>query len=79
MEPKRVWECTACGKYYDSEDEAAECRCHWVKAWYVCPVCQDSYQKEDECMICITSHDDAQPVMVTAEELEAAGQERLMP
>lgn len=79
MKPKKMWECTACGGSFDSEDEAAECRCHGVRAFYICPVCSDIYQKEDECTTCIASHDDSPPVGVTAAEIEAAGQQRLLP
>lgn len=78
MKPKRIWECTACGGYYESEDEAAECRCHGVKAWFRCPVCDDEFPREDECAVCIASHDDT-PAGVSAAELEAAGQQRLLP
>lgn len=79
MKPIKRWECTACGEEHDSEDEAASCRCHGVRAFYICPVCDDRFKKEDECRTCIASHDDTPPVGAIAAELESAGQQRLLP
>lgn len=77
MKPTTRWECTACGEDHDTEEEAEDCSCHGVRAFYICPICKDNFCGEDEAKTCIASHDD-EPAC-TAAELEAAGQQRLIP
>ena len=79
MRPIKKYECTACGDILDTEDEAANCRCHGTAEWFRCPVCGCDYDDESECERCIDSHGDAAVVMVSSAELEAAGQQRLLP
>jgi hypothetical protein len=83
MKPILQYECKACGEFHETEDYAAECSCHGIIEWFRCPVCDDHFRRREECEECISSHDEApssiDAPVVTAEELEAAGQQRLIP
>mgnify|MGYP003662024546 CR=1 FL=1 len=83
IEPK--FKCNLCEIVHDTEDAAIEC---WrecrdeipeVSELYVCPLCKLEHSDEDGALECCGYDPDAPPPPTTAEELEAAGQARLVP
>lgn len=73
------WRCDECGEIHDYEDEAYECCPPQVSRVFVCPVCDDHHMKEVDAIECCDYDPDSPPPQPTADELERAGQMRLVP
>lgn len=78
MKPINQWKCCECDEIYYLEYEAEACCNAEVAEVYVCPICDKEYAYEDDALECLGGDTVAQPVIVSAEELEAAGQMRLI-
>ncbi len=82
--PEVRWRCESCGELHGFEDDAYECCRPAISERFICPECGDDFRTADSALDCLTAHqadDDADaPIhLVTAAELEAAGQMRLVP
>ena len=77
LKPK--WKCDHCDELHDYEEDAVDCCAPTISERWVCPECGDDYRTEAEAIECCEHDDDAPPPPPTAEELEAAGQMRLLP
>tara|TARA_R110000868_G_scaffold74752_4_gene216281 strand:+ start:982 stop:1173 length:192 start_codon:yes stop_codon:yes gene_type:complete len=60
---------------HDNEDSAIECCPPEVESYYTCPECGEEYATEEQAIDCC-GYVEPPP---TAEELESAGQGRLIP
>lgn len=78
-EVPEAWRCNECMTVYDNEDDAVECCQPRVTEGYICPVCGSFHMNADRAVDCCGFDPDAPPPPPSAEELEAAGQMRLMP
>lgn len=74
---REMWQCSECGELHGYEDDAQECCRPDVKRVFVCTECESDYATEEEASACCA--DAEEPVPPSAEELEAAGQMRLLP
>lgn len=77
IEPK--WQCSLCDEVHDFEDAAEDCCRPRVIEGYACPICQDLHRTEADALDCCGFDPDAPPAPPSAAELEAAGQQRLLP
>ena len=79
------WLCGECGETHDDEDLAVDCfeSHHYppdVHPLYVCPTCDQDYDTEDLARECMAEHIERESATPpTSAELEAAGQQRLLP
>lgn len=73
---KPHYRCDNCDSLYENEDEAYDCCPQSVSVRWVCPVCESAHSSEDEAESCCPSDG---PPPLTAAEMEAAGQLRLIP
>ncbi len=73
------WRCDERGELHDEHADALECCQPSVSRAYVCPVCCKNYYIESEATECCGYHEEHEEheEIVTAAELEAAGQCRL--
>lgn len=83
-EPITKYRCERCGLVYADSLDAEDCwtnhRMPEIDEVYACPVCLEEHDTEDLACACIASHaGDTPPAPITAAELEAAGQTRLIP
>jgi len=76
---KPQWRCDECNELHEYEDEAADCCPPNISKVYLCPVCAEAYAREAQARECHPGDPDAPPPPPTAQELEAAGQLRLLP
>ena len=76
--PIKVWLCDNCDARHKSEFDAMYCCQPSITSGYICPTCETFYIEEDEAIACcqVTAEE---VIHVTAQELEAAGQLRLLP
>ena len=74
----KVWLCDNCDARHKSEFDAMYCCQPSITSGYVCPTCETFYPEKDEAIACCQAEHEAPP-NPTAQELEAAGQERLLP
>jgi len=76
--PEKKWRCNECGTVHEDEDDASDCCQPSITKGYICPTCETFYIEEDEAIACcqVTAEE---VIHVTAQELEAAGQVRLLP
>lgn len=79
----KKWKCNDCSEAWDKEYEAE--RCCPPTAIYICPECTEVYTKMVEAEECIKEHGKErleaglpEELPPTAEELESAGQLRLI-
>ena len=76
--PKKKWRCDGCGRIHEFHFDARYC-CQPNVTWgYVCPTCETFYIEEETAIACCQDESEAPPTP-TAQELEAAGQARLLP
>lgn len=75
----KVWRCDECGTVHKDEDYARDCCRPTVTEGYVCATCETFYNEEDEAIACCALDAPEEQRPPTAEELEAAGQVRLLP
>ena len=75
MKIETRWCCGECGELYEEEDRAVDC-CRPPPPYqvYVCPECQDEHRTELQAIGCCATEPPP-----SAAELEAAGQQRLIP
>ena len=73
------WKCNECCATYEDKYDAAYC-CGPYMRW-ACPVCHDDGWEDeaDALACCYTGDEEDNPAKPTAEELERAGQQRLIP
>ena len=81
MNPTRTkkFRCSECGELHDWEDDAQSCCApdvHEVQCWK-CSECGDVTDDEDQARYCCLDEDIV--LLPTPEQLEAAGQQRLVP
>lgn len=76
--PSKVWRCDNCGARHARESDAGYCCRPSITLGYVCPTCEAFYTEEDQASDCCKTEPE-EPRMPTAEELEAAGQGRMIP
>jgi hypothetical protein len=81
MSIKLKWRCGGCGKVHDDRSDARICCIRYAHVYeaYICPVCSDNHVTEQEAIDCCGFDPDAPPSPPSVEELEAAGQLRLVP
>lgn len=72
-----AWKCTECGSVCMDEDEANECCKPRIIEGYVCGGCYEFYVDESKALACCPADEVGTP-LVSALELEAAGQMRLI-
>lgn len=77
--PPEAWQCDECCSDYDNEDDARECCPTKVIEGYICPVCKKFHDDAAEAIDCCDWNPDGPPPPLSALELEAAGQLRLIP
>ena len=77
-DPNKVWRCDECGIRYRRRWEAIDCCEPTVTEGYVCATCETFYNEEDEAIACCALDAPEEQRPPTAEELEAAGQVRLL-
>ena len=71
------YQCSACDKIHDDEDDAAECCLPEVFAVYICPKCGEAHDDEDEARECCASEAEGTDGIIDYHALELAGQQRL--
>ena len=76
--PVKAWLCDSCDARHKSEFDAMYCCQPSITSGYVCPICEAFYTEEDQASDCCKTEPE-EPRLPTAEELEAAGQVRLLP
>ena len=76
--PEKRWRCDECGTLYYGRTSARECCQPSITLGYVCPTCETFYIEKDEAIACCQTTAE-ELILVTAQELEAAGQGRLLP
>lgn len=74
-----AWKCHECGEIHENEDDAYDCCRPEVSEGYLCPECGEFHRREQNALDCCEHDQDAPPPPPTAAELEAAGQQRLIP
>ena len=74
----KVWQCNKCDTAHEDEYDARDCCSPGITEGYICPTCETFYIEEDAAIACCQVGPEAPPTP-TAQELEAAGQERLLP
>lgn len=73
-----LWKCADCGATHEDRHDAAYC-CGPLER-YACPTCNDDdWETEADALACCHTGEDEQPKDPTPEELEKAGQQRLIP
>jgi len=73
----KVWLCDNCDARHKSEFDAMYCCQPSITSGYICPTCETFYTEEDAAIACCQAEHEAPPTP-TAQELEAAGQGRLL-
>ena len=76
--PNKSWLCNNCNTRCKSEFDALYCCQPSITSGYICPTCKTLYIEEDQAIACCQVEPEDSPTP-TAQELEAAGQERLLP
>ena len=81
MNPQEKFLCSECDELHDDEDDAAYCCSPLISGVWLCGKCDlphDSYQAAASC--CLPEDPDSpEAVQKRHRELEAAGQQRLLP
>lgn len=72
------WRCEACGLVHSDEEDAGDCCKPEITDGYECPLCCKFFEDENEAIACCGYDPDGPPPPPTKEELEAAGQQRLV-
>lgn len=72
-----VYQCDGCGGIHEYEDDAESCCRPDVIKGYQCPECAEFHTTETDALNCCREADTT-PI-ITPAELEAAGQQRLLP
>lgn len=73
-----AWKCSKCGDVHDDEEDAYECCRPAVVAGWLCPACNEFHVRKQDALDCCAD-ESLLPRQLTADELEAAGQLRLIP
>jgi hypothetical protein len=73
------WRCDECGRIHADRDEAHECCAPQVSAGYQCPKCDAFHREMPDALDCCGYDPDAPKPPPAADEIEAAGQQRLLP
>jgi hypothetical protein len=76
LEPR--WKCGECGWVHDSEDDANDCCRPIIIEGWECPICRKFFEDDKEAIACCGYDPDGPPPPPTKEELEEAGQQRLV-
>lgn len=76
---KCQWMCEGCDDIHDTEWDAQQCCPPEVTEIWRCPICSDIHYEEQGAILCCGFDPDAPPPPPSAEELERAGQMRLVP
>ena len=78
-DPNKAWRCDECGTCHLHRRSAIDCCEPTVTEGYVCATCETFYEEEDKAIACCVQVEPEEQRPPTAEELEAAGQVRLLP
>ena len=76
--PEKKWRCDNCGARHARESDAGYCCRPSITKGYICPTCETFHIEEYAAIACCQAEHEAPPTP-TAQELEAAGQVRLLP
>ena len=81
MKAKLKYRCDSCGELHDDDDEAEFCCRPNVSETWVCGLCDSENHSEEEAEACCPLADplSTEAMRLSVEELEQAGQKRLIP
>lgn len=74
-----AWRCNECGTVHNDEEEAYDCCRPTISEGYLCPICKKFHLSDEEAIECHGWDPLGPPPPPTPDELEAAGQMRLLP
>lgn len=85
MSVVEAWRCGECDEFYTDEDDARECCAPRIDEGYLCTACNTFHPTEEEAQLCHPPEEEPEGGWpagyphLPALELEAQGQQRLLP
>lgn len=76
---KTKFRCNDCHELHDTEDDALDCCAPGFEERYICPLCDTDHAMAGDAFACCGFDPDGPPPPPSAAELEAHGQQRLIP
>lgn len=78
-EIKMKFRCNSCDELHDIEDDALDCCSPGYEERYICPLCNADHMMAEDALACCGFDPDGPPPPPSVAELEAHGQQRLIP